>query len=94
MTYVLESERARLCMKVLVLLVIVALVAACGSRRQARQEARAAKRAPAQSSMCTAPIVGNCPSCSIACPVGQAAMCQVGEVADGSCKTLPACKCN
>lgn len=47
---------------------------------------------------CSAPAVGNCGSCAISCPTGQAAMCKpglaVGKGAAGdSCLQTPECSC-
>ncbi|MDB5987202.1 MAG: hypothetical protein JWR16_2255 [Nevskia sp.] len=48
-------------------------------------------------SACTAPTIGNCGACSVACPTGQAAMCKPGlavnQVPGASCVTPPECKC-
>lgn len=48
-------------------------------------------------SACAAPSIGNCGSCSVACPTGQAAMCKPGlavnQAAGASCVTPPECKC-
>ena len=46
---------------------------------------------------CAAPSIGNCGSCSVACPTGQAAMCKPGlavnQAPGASCLTPPECKC-
>ena len=48
-------------------------------------------------SRCQAPSVGSCGSCSVSCPVGQAATCKpgraVGHDVDASCVTEPSCSC-
>jgi hypothetical protein len=48
-------------------------------------------------SACASPAVGNCGSCSITCPTGQAAMCKPGLAVNhqpgASCVTPPECKC-
>jgi len=48
-------------------------------------------------SRCEARAVGNCGSCSVSCPVGQAATCKPGRAvskdADASCTTDPSCTC-
>jgi hypothetical protein len=48
-------------------------------------------------SACAAPTVGNCGSCSISCPTGQAAMCKPGLAVNAqpgaSCVTAPECRC-
>ncbi len=48
-------------------------------------------------SACAAPSVGNCGTCSVTCPTGQAAMCKPGlavnNQAGASCVTPPECKC-
>lgn len=48
-------------------------------------------------SACAAPSVGNCGTCSVSCPTGQAAMCKPGlavnSQAGASCVTPPECKC-
>jgi len=49
-------------------------------------------------SACAAQPVGNCGSCSVTCPTGQAAMCKPGlavnNQAGASCLTAPECKCH
>ncbi len=48
-------------------------------------------------SRCESRAVGNCGSCAVSCPVGQAATCKagraVGRDADASCTTEPSCTC-
>ena len=48
-------------------------------------------------SACAAQPTGNCGSCSVTCPTGQAAMCKPGlavnNQAGASCLTAPECKC-
>ncbi|TXI83502.1 MAG: hypothetical protein E6Q40_10890 [Cupriavidus sp.] len=48
-------------------------------------------------SRCEARAVGNCGSCSVSCPVGQAATCKPGRAvskdADASCTIDPSCTC-
>jgi hypothetical protein len=48
-------------------------------------------------SRCEARAVGNCGSCSVSCPVGQAATCKpgraVGRDLEASCTTEPSCTC-
>lgn len=48
-------------------------------------------------SRCEAHAVGNCGSCSVSCPVGQAATCKPGRAVskdpDASCTTDPSCTC-
>lgn len=48
-------------------------------------------------SRCEARAVGNCGSCSVSCPVGQAATCKPGRAVskdpDASCTTDPSCTC-
>lgn len=48
-------------------------------------------------SRCEARAVGNCGSCSVSCPVGQAATCKPGravsDAANASCTTEPSCTC-
>jgi len=48
-------------------------------------------------SRCEARAVGNCSSCAISCPVGQAATCKpgraVGRDVEASCTTEPSCSC-
>jgi hypothetical protein len=50
-----------------------------------------------QGSSCAAPSVGNCGTCSISCPTGQAATCKagvsVGKESDASCVAPPECAC-
>ena len=46
---------------------------------------------------CSAPSVGDCGSCMVSCPVGQAATCKPGKVlaatGDGTCQREPSCTC-
>ena len=48
-------------------------------------------------SRCEARAVGNCGSCSVSCPVGQAATCKPGRAVskdiDASCTIEPSCTC-
>lgn len=48
-------------------------------------------------SRCEARAVGNCGSCAVSCPVGQAATCKpgraVGKDVDATCTTDPSCTC-
>ena len=48
-------------------------------------------------SRCEAHAVGNCGSCAVSCPVGEAATCRpgkaVGKAEDASCVTEPSCNC-
>ncbi len=48
-------------------------------------------------SACASPSIGNCGSCSVACPTGQAAMCKPGLAVNAtpgaSCLTPPECHC-
>ena len=48
-------------------------------------------------SRCEARAVGNCGSCAVSCPVGQAATCKpgraVGRDSEASCTTEPSCTC-
>lgn len=50
------------------------------------------------SASCSAPGVGDCSSCSVSCPQGQAAVCKPGKVqaalGDGSCQREPVCRCD
>lgn len=49
------------------------------------------------SASCSSPGVGDCGSCSVSCPQGQAAVCKPGKVqalvGDGSCQREPVCRC-
>lgn len=48
-------------------------------------------------SACSSPSIGNCGSCSVACPTGQAAMCKPGMAVNAapgaSCVAPPECAC-
>lgn len=50
------------------------------------------------SASCSAASVGDCGSCSVSCPQGQAAVCKPGKVqalvGDGSCQREPVCRCD
>ena len=77
--------------RALVLLVAVSILLSCAGRR-ARMQQLPPPALP-QGSSCTAPAAGACPVCTIQCPVGQAALCAPGKMADGACTVQPSCRC-
>jgi len=80
----------------LVMLAAVSMLLSCAARRAKQAEMRAQLHRqsvqPAGSS-CTSPPAGACPVCTIQCPLGQAAVCAPGKMADNACAEQASCKC-